>query len=72
MLIFFIMIPKIIQVVEKFFSKELTCVITDQPTTAQRSASQSKGIGNLAADLTNTRGVSIRFNSYINWFHLWP
>ena len=59
------MILKITQVVEKFLSKELTCVITDQPTTTQRSASGRKGSGSLATDLTNTRGVSIRFNSVI-------
>lgn len=45
-------------VVEKFLSKELTCVITDQPTTTQRSASGKKGSGSLATDLTNTRGPS--------------
>lgn len=42
---------------EKFLSKELSCVITDQPTASQRSASQRKETMNLA--LSGTRGVSI-------------
>lgn len=43
--------------VEKFLSKELTCVITDQSTVTQRSASQSKGSDKLTA-LTSARGQS--------------
>lgn len=45
------------KVVEKFLSKELSCVVTDQPIASVRSTSQRKETTGLT--LSGLRGVSI-------------
>ena len=46
--------------VEKFLSKELSCVVTDQPLASVRSTSQKKETTSLA--LSGLRGVSIHIS----------
>lgn len=55
--LFFVFV--VLQVVEKFLSKELSCVVTDQPIASARSTSQRKETSNLA--LSGLRGVSSTF-----------